>query len=1136
MPRLETDLELLETKLGELTALRTRVLKGVEVEALAECAFRIAVHLSTPTVRAAELLQLAMRSDPANPKYPYHLARLYFRDGDFPRAGDWLNRARKLCPTSHRIWTHIGLLQREVNEVNNRRYREQKDYNQDEHKQRWKDISDAIVKGSDQLTLDLARFEPELTKKPAATTQPDGKPAAPAAGAPPASDEPEEAAERLTNAGVCRWTRIFDLIAEDQLESVPGARNRDAVREIMERAAAGADSRPGGQALFCILAIEWVLRGYSPAFIRRIRPQPRQRSAGAALLDLVLGMLEAPADTLPAALASALAGNTIPPVLAAAIHRQFVFGPPLDCGKLIADLRGSRAVARGASPDDCATWLRTLTEDAAILEPKPFAPVADFPVDESPRESSPEEVLAACTSVLDRTLDDVKNFRRLLDERKSKPLDAISQDEILDANRIRAFLAALAAATQKALGDLKRLRDAGNVQAFADAIQHLENGWQNLNVRPLILLTARYPMGDVPVSGDAPAPPAEVSASSAPAASSPAEELRASTAEIEALRHSMTNSRSRLQGMQKNRPPADQLDAAIRETRELLDVADRRGSFILAGVKTLRDSAKLDETLVPLADQLEQAVQDLQPLVGPLRNLLRKLGPAPAASPADQLAPDSPVPPQDPKSGLAALIENLEQSLVGRFDAQLATVGAYSSAQSVEPALQAIRMSVTARKADALYRLGKRREARREWALLLKEDIFDLRLLRNLAIADTVEGDVQRYLSSWRNYVEMLYFQAAAMRDVSHLSGERESFHNNYGNAYGLKNLYEEKSGSEAPKPVDPADLQAFISSPARVRAYIRHQLLAIFNSRLSFRTIPLVLGVTRSAAEPAREEARRKMEAWSAASCALLPARAAKRFCAAVSDSLTSASEGMKSNKRLRDLAGSEAYQQEKDKYLKWIVDVFSWKIRLHRFVDGLPEFSGQPGFVDLLAEFAEVDSIPLDTSEELLQPVALKYGQPSVILCSLVERTCSSSLVGVLQFVFPKGAVGDSASEPQRRAIYTRLTTELGNSRLVSKSAQIIDDPGDVEVLEFYPPEIQAAIKSRESPPDHVVQFLGRLNEQYPVSGGIAYHYAMVLVHAEKLAEAKKVAAAAASTAFHEATRKACQELFDQIRNAGG
>ena len=92
-------------------------------EALAEARFRLAVHPETAPTEALELLEGANRLDGTNPKYAYHLGRLCLRSNALDAASFWLTRAIHLCPTSHRIRAHIGLLQLELNE----RYRGQAD-------------------------------------------------------------------------------------------------------------------------------------------------------------------------------------------------------------------------------------------------------------------------------------------------------------------------------------------------------------------------------------------------------------------------------------------------------------------------------------------------------------------------------------------------------------------------------------------------------------------------------------------------------------------------------------------------------------------------------------------------------------------------------------------------------------------------------------------------------------------------------------------------------------------------------------------------------------------------------------------------------------------------------------------------
>jgi hypothetical protein len=1112
-----------------LIALRSRVLKGVEVEALAECAFRLAVHPSTPPERSGELLQLAMRTDAANPKFPYHLARLYFRNGDLERAGIWLNRARKLSPTSHRIWTHIGLLQRELNEIYNRRHRENKGYQQDEHKARWKEISEAVRGGSDQFAVKLARFQPDLETKAEGADPKLAKPAAASV-----TEDKEEAAERLTGAGVCRWTRIVDLMTEDLLEADPGTRTRDAMREMMQQVAAAAPLRIGGRVLFCVLAIEWVLRGYTAAFIRRIRPEPDQGSAADSLLGRFLELIQTPRETLPAALSTALAEGHITPLLAAAIHRQFVLGPPVNNAKLAADLRRVREASAGASDEECSTWLRTLAEDATVLDPKPFAAVADFALEEAAeRKVTPQESLAEIKQRLDETREDVKRFKTWLDERKAS-VASLPKEDILEANRIRKHVFGIPQSAQDALTVLKQLRDSGSVQDFAETIEGLENGWQTVNTRALVMLLKPYPVVDIPPGEDATATPIQATPSAAADASAPSavlpSGLDAWIAEAEALHKSLAECRSRLSA-QKAQPAPPELAASLEEAKLLLERASSRSEELLGNVKRLRDSGKLDAGQMATADRLEQIIQGLQPLVRPLKLLVREM--KPATEPASATPQGAASTGDTPKLSLESARRDLEDRLTGYFDSQSKTLSAYTPAQAAEAPLQALRMSVTARKAETLYRLGRRGDARSEWAGLLKEDVFDLRVQRNIAICDTVEGNVQRYLASWRDYAEMLYFQAAVLNDVTYLAREREVFHQNFGNAYALRYLYEEKSGTEEPKFPDPAELDTFLKSPLRVRHYVQHQTLAFFNSRMDVTVAPLILGVTRSAAEPQRDEARLKLQAWSTQLCALLPARAGVRYARAVSLALDSAAQTMQSVKRMRDLANTKEYKDAEGKYLKWIGAVIGWKLKIYKLVKQLPAFNGQPGYLDMLAAFSDADTIPLDTSLELLEPVARRTCQNAEMAGALVEAGCYEHTIEILQFVFPKHGADGQDKETQRQALYAQLTGDLSAGHMVAKLRALIDNPGNLESLEFYPPAVLGALQNGSAQPGDV-EFLGRLHRRYPRSGGIAFHYALLLLHTHNLPESKKAAAAGVSQGFHESSRKQCQELLDQIRQA--
>ncbi len=152
---------------------------------------------------------------------------------------------------------------------------------------------------------------------------------------------------------------------------------------------------------------------------------------------------------------------------------------------------------------------------------------------------------------------------------------------------------------------------------------------------------------------------------------------------------------------------------------------------------------------------------------------------------------------------------------------------------------------------------------------------------------------------------------------------------------------------------------------------------------------------------------------------------------------------------------------------------------------------------------------------------------------MSGIVEQTYQDRSLEVLKFVFPKGGFGDDQSEMERRAIYDRLTQECGDSRIIRHARKLIDAPGHYDLFEFYPPSIHQALQTGRSSPEDL-QMLERLHALYPASGGITLHYALLLAHAGKIPEAKKVAARGVATGFDEFSRSECKKLLDQIGEA--
>ncbi|NJK86623.1 MAG: tetratricopeptide repeat protein [Bacteroidales bacterium] len=127
-----------------------------QTEALLEAWFRLALHSETPFEKAVHYLKSAYRIDKTNPRYSYHLGRLYFISGNFDKASHYLRIAAEHCPTSHRIWAHIGLLQREIEE----KYKGNSSFEKNVLNETAAKIDQIIKSGKHGFSNDMLIFEP----------------------------------------------------------------------------------------------------------------------------------------------------------------------------------------------------------------------------------------------------------------------------------------------------------------------------------------------------------------------------------------------------------------------------------------------------------------------------------------------------------------------------------------------------------------------------------------------------------------------------------------------------------------------------------------------------------------------------------------------------------------------------------------------------------------------------------------------------------------------------------------------------------------------------------------------------------------------------------------------------------------
>jgi hypothetical protein len=324
-------------------------LTDLQLEALTEASFRLGVHPDTEVATALALLARAHRLDPANPKHPYHIGLIYLRHGRMEMAEKWLAAAAALSPTNHRIWAHVSMVQRGLDDL-----RSGSAVYNGHHRRRAEEILTAIREGRDDL---------DPTARPP-----------------------------LRRPGECRWPGVLDLGVEDQLRGRTVERTRDVLVGELAAIAKSASRRRGGTAAFAVLAVQWLVYGYPPATIRRLAGDLAYGDGPAArLLNLVCELYETDEAELPARLARCLAEDSLPDLLVAMIHRGRLFRKPLR----LPDV-GAYTAAKNYTGGDPAGPIAAMTTALRVLSAEPPGPMADArPTDATPAPvAGPDEKLA----------------------------------------------------------------------------------------------------------------------------------------------------------------------------------------------------------------------------------------------------------------------------------------------------------------------------------------------------------------------------------------------------------------------------------------------------------------------------------------------------------------------------------------------------------------------------------------------------------------------------------------------------------------------------------------------------------------------------------------------------------------------
>jgi len=1037
---------------------RTRPLNVAELEAVAEPGFRIAVHPDTPSDEAIALLRRSLQIDGANPKYAYHLARLHFVRGEPQLAGEWLRHAACLCPTSHRIWAHVSLLQRRLDPV----YREDTRYEKEALRQRGERIVEAIRQGTDNFDPALIDFVPPVSKaaKEEESRQARERPGGEAAGKPngdakadgqakPTRPLPSANVRRMVDAGKCRWSGIIDLTVEQLLEGKPGeSATMEKMLPLLEQVARHANQRRGGTAAFVILAVQWLVCGYPVTTVRRLSADldPAEDSAPRRLLDLVCSLFEAE-DEVGAQLAAALEQGRIPPLLTALIHRRRFLSRPLEF-RLGAHQSARRILAReNLKEDDANKQIKRLANLLASLYPAPPPPLKDRP-------SAP----AAAASALDGTA-------------AGEQLDALER-----------AAEGLTGVSSAAFGFLKEKLDraAKNItdqSAYAQACADLRASQALLDTLARAGREGSRWLDEL-IKGMASLVEAD------------------RPAEVETRKDKCNNALRDLSNPGNFKTVLTRIEKNLTAAAPRFQEQPRDPSPEVAGL--IDAVAKVFPA--PVADASangpkEANTKSSRTLPNPAKRLERLTG-------AD---------------GLRQALEVVEEEVARVFTDARQTFAIYSNRARRLPPLAALWSLVCSHQAETLYRLDLRRQARGVWNEILYADRLDVRVLRNLAVCDTA-GDVSRCLSSWRSYAEMLYLLDLVADSPRPHARVRADFHRSFGAAYAPSFLSAKLDPDWEKKLDDEATLAliSFLNSPGRVRHFVNHTLLAFLNARLDFQSPPLVLGLSRGEALKMREEGRKSFVTFAEGLTQALPERAREVFPKLVAKHLDGAVKVCAAPRQLTGRADPR-YEEEKTRLEHLLQEGWQLKVKLFRFTmdqqgDALVVSERARRVVrsltsvDFLAEMARLDEVPLDTSPDFFATI-LRGQKPEVVRTFVQKNFNGVLMMCLLEFIFAEGDGQDEARQRQ----YRRLIDDWAHHAAMAEHLDMVDDPQFA-----YPPAAIAAISPEGGPAAPALAALKRLRDRFPELTGPA-RWSAHLLEKDRPAEASAVLDEAIAKGFH-------------------
>ncbi len=469
---------------------------------------------------------------------------------------------------------------------------------------------------------------------------------------------------------------------------------------------------------------------------------------------------------------------------------------------------------------------------------------------------------------------------------------------------------------------------------------------------------------------------------------------------------------------------------------------------------------------------------------------------------------------------LALVVARVDWAVERIFDDALETFDAYPRWIRMTPYFETLQRQIQAARAETIYRLGRSRAAQKIWNGMLRSDRLNIYALNNIAVCYTIEGDVGRSLSAWREYLELLYLFDVCLDDPAEHAATRVQFHRAFGNAYAPAFL-SAKFDNEWSKTVDAAALISFLSSPGRVRNYINHRLLEFLNTRFEFESPSLVLGIKRTEAEGRTDDAEKTMLEFVAKTESLIPPRAAKPFARLAEKTFRKKAVRCRDVRRLT-LQESPKYDQEETRQVQVLARIFELKVKLvvafNKNVDMVKNITS----LDFLAELSRLDQVPLKVSPGLMPLVANSLQIDVELLHDLTSAIRENVILSLLKYLL---ADDDPSEDAVRRRQYGLLLGKWVREPEFRDFARLIDSPP----RNFMAKQAADALAAGDG--TAALDYLCRWNDAYPAMAGLAVQAAHILFKRREYAEARERLRKSYDAAIYEPTRRYINYLLVQI-----